>query len=224
MKKKVVSILGVMALAISLTACGSSKEVSNTTTDTVVNDVVVEEASSIEETSEVETTAEVETEEASTIEDDGVYEPEFEAQYDMVTNYSDIGYSMEYDQSIFTLTSSYGMDEYSFTGDYETPSPVFILVMDNDILSAESVADGMEASSEVNDVYRTVANFGADSIEADLITYRYSVMGDDRTMTCYIIPTGENSSWLVEIGAYDDIPIILQGALEEMLGSFTITP
>jgi hypothetical protein len=70
-------------------------------------------------------------------------------------------------------TSSYGMDEVSFSGD-------------------------------------------------DLVTYRYSVMGDSRTMTCYVVPTGANSSWLIEIGGYDDIPAVLQEALDEIIDSFTI--
>jgi hypothetical protein len=47
-------------------------------------------------------------------------------------------------------------------------------------------------------------------------------MDEERTMTCYIIPTGENSSWLVEVGGYDDIPSVLQEALDETIDSFTI--
>jgi hypothetical protein len=195
-----------------MTACGDK--------DVATIETAVDETSSVAETTEVESetqtqTITVETEEESTI------VPDIVAEHDMVTFTSDIGYSIEYDQSIFTISSSYGMDEISFSGE-DLPSPVFILVQNNDILSAESIADGMESSSDVNDVYRTVANFGADNMEVDLITYRYSVMDEERTMTCYIIPTGENSSWLVEVGGYDDIPAVLQEALDETIDSFTI--
>ena len=209
MKKKNVLLIAGISLCLCA-ACGTKTETAGTV------DTSVEKEDTKEISTETAKTAEAD--ETDTQEEE-VYEYPSETAA-MEVNQSPLGYSMEWDQTVFTLTQEDGMDSYQYNTQETLDAPVFISVLEYSDMDAKTLAEGLALQSGIDGVTAEDTYF-ADGIEAKSVYYETEENGVTNSFVFYAIPK-EDGALLVEIDSYVGIPDEIGAKLEEMLGTFTL--
>ena len=148
---------------------------------------------------------------------DGVQEetaPEQDYEYpsedaESVREESRLGYAMTYDPTVFTLDDT-GDDQdiYTYHTSETLDGPVYIAIQSYPDMDAQTLAEGIALQSGQDGVAAQDTYFGADSLVTQVHTF-------------YAVPKGEGAL-LVEITGYVDLPLQIQGKLEEMTGTFAL--
>ena len=156
---------------------------------------------------------------------DTAQEPEYEYPSEdagPVLEESRLGYSMTYDPTVFTLDdTAQDKDTYTYNTAEELSGPVYIAVQSCPDKDAQTLADEIAAQSGQEGVAPQTTFFGADGLETLCVCYEEEVEGVTQTHAVYAISL-EEGSLLVEISSSVDVPLQLQGKLEEMTGTFKL--
>jgi hypothetical protein len=198
MKRKAVTVILATVCAVSMTACSGKSE-------SPASESSQEEA---EETEDAEELPEEETEEPVEETAGEVHESAF-------------GYSMSYDPTVFELEESDDADRFSYIGEEDVDAPIYISVLPYADMDADALAAGLVLQSGRDDVTAEDTYFGADGIETQNVYIETEVNDVTQIQAMYAIPMDEGSL-LVEIGGYVGEPQLVEGKLEEMLGTFTL--
>lgn len=161
---------------------------------------------------------------------DGVQEetaPEQDYEYpsedaESVREESRLGYVMTYDPTVFTLDDT-GDDQdiYTYHTSETLDGPVYIAIQSYPDMDAQTLAEGIVLQSGQDGVAAQETYFGADSLDTQCVSYEEEVNGVTQVHTFYAVPKGEGAL-LVEITSYVDLPLQIQGKLEEMTGTFAL--
>lgn len=135
---------------------------------------------------------------------------------------SELGYSLTYDPTFFTLDDTGEGDTFSYHTAESIAIPVYISVQSYGDMDAGTLADGIILQSGLDGVAAEDVYFGADSIEAKNVAIEREDGGVTQTQIFYAIPKGEGSI-LLEVGGYEGMPEMAEVKFEEMLGTFRIS-
>jgi hypothetical protein len=193
MKRKTLKLLLTITCAFSLSACGSAAS-------------QTEEAATVTQTEEITT-------------DESVQSTQ-EQEADSIVDYeSPLGYTVQYNQDMFTLTSGSDYDRFEYSGDMEPDAPIYVAVQLYTDMDAETVANGIVLQSGRDDVTVSDGTFG-EEIEAKIIHYEEEAEGITRTYSYFAIPKGDGCL-LLEAGEYLGIPgYEIDGNIELIIDSF----
>ena len=209
MKKRMVLLVAGMSICL-FAACGTKNETGNDVKEkTEVQDTVDATEETLESSEENETATE----------EQEVYEYPSEDAGKQI-NSSSLGYSMEWDPTIFVLKEEEGTDEYFYNTPEALAAPIYIGVQLYSDMDAQTLAEGLALQSGIDGVVVEDAYF-ADSIEVKLVHYEKEEDGVTQAFAYDAIPV-EEGTLLVEIGGYVGMPEEAEIALEEMLGTFTL--
>lgn len=135
---------------------------------------------------------------------------------------SPLGYSMTYDPAVFTLDNTGETDVFTYHTAEKLDAPVYLSIQAYPDMDAQTLAEGLVLQSGIDGVEVQDAYFGAAGVETKLVNIEKEVEGVKQIQIFYAIPIREGSL-LVEMGAYVGVPELVDGKLEEMLGTFTLT-
>jgi hypothetical protein len=134
---------------------------------------------------------------------------------------SALGYSVEYNTEMFTVTSTDVSDTFTYSGDEIEPlSNIYVAIQYRPDIDAEYAATGL-ATLSGQDVEASECTFGDDN-EGYFLTYSEVSEDNDLTtnLTFYIVPKGEGCI-ILEIGNYDGYDSIeIDGNIELIIDSF----
>ena len=135
---------------------------------------------------------------------------------------SRLGYAMTYDPTVFTLDDT-GEDQdiYTYHTSETLDGPVYIAIQSYPDMDAKTLADGIALQSGQDGVAAQETYFGADSLDTQCVYYEEDVNGVTQVHTFYAVPKGEGAL-LVEVTGYVNLPLQIQGKLEEMTGTFEL--
>lgn len=135
---------------------------------------------------------------------------------------SRLGYAMTYDPTVFTLDDT-GEDQdiYTYHTSETLDGPVYIAIQSYPDMDAKTLADGIALQSGQDGVAAQETYFGADSLDTQCVYYDEDVNGVTQVHTFYAVPKGEGAL-LVEVTGYVNLPLQIQGKLEEMTGTFEL--
>lgn len=207
MKKKLVIALLTVGCVISLSACAEKEENQESNNNgSITESVSTETDSDIQE----ETLQEEQSNESS--ENDNA---------SMVLE-SQLGYSMKYNPTAFTLNNTEDTDTYTYNTTESLDAPVYLSVQKHSDTDAQTLAEGLALQSGIDGVEVQDAYFGADSIETKNVYIEKEMDGVKQIQVFYAIPAGEGSL-LLEITSYAGVTEAVDVELEEMLATFTLT-
>mgnify|MGYP000619992051 CR=1 FL=1 len=137
---------------------------------------------------------------------------------------SRLGYAMTYDPTVFTLDDTKdNLDIYTYHTSETLDGPVYIAIEPYPDMDAKTLADGIALQSGQDGITPQETYFGADSLDTQCVSYEEDVNGVTQVHAFYAVPKGEGSL-LVEVTGYGDLPVQIQGKLEEMTGTFALLP
>lgn len=195
MKKKILSALLILTVAFSLSACGSS---STSNSDTSV---------------ESQVNSEEITSESQTYENNETSNP-------MVSYESPLGYTVDYNSDMFTLTSTDASDTFTYSGDQLEPeAPIYVAIQLLTDMDAESAANGLALQSGQDDVVANESSFGDDN-EGYIVSYSEEAEGIMRNYMFFVVPKNEGCL-IMEVGNYDGYDNVeIDGNIELIVDSF----
>jgi ABC-type glycerol-3-phosphate transport system substrate-binding protein len=195
MKKKILSALLILTVAFSLSACGSS---STSNSDTSVESQVNSE----------EITSESQTSENN------------ETSNPMVSYESPLGYTVDYNSDMFTLTSTDASDTFTYSGDQLEPeAPIYVAIQLLTDMDAKSAANGLALQSGQDDVVANESSFGDDN-EGYIVSYSEEAEGIMRNYMFFVVPKNEGCL-IMEVGNYDGYDNVeIDGNIELIVDSF----
>jgi hypothetical protein len=190
--KRKILALFMAALTISLSACAEAGD-----------------------TSLSENTAEELTETESTDAAKSEYNP-------MVLYESPLGYSVEYNTDMFTLTSESHSDSFACIGVEDMEAPIYVAVTAYPDMDAETTAKGLELQTGRDDVTAEYGTFG-EGIEAWMLHYDEEVDGREHYYSYFAVPKGDGTL-LLEAGEYVGYEgqEMVDGNIELIIDSFTL--
>ena len=135
---------------------------------------------------------------------------------------SRLGYAMTYDPTVFTLDDT-GEDQdiYTYHTSETLDGPVYIAIQSYPDMDGKTLADGLALQSGQDGVVAQDTYFGADNLDTQCVYYEEDVNGVTQVHTFYAVPKGEGAL-LVEVTGYVNLPLQIQGKLEEMTGTFEL--
>jgi hypothetical protein len=133
---------------------------------------------------------------------------------------SPLGYTIEYDESMYTLTSTSDLDTFEYTGGWDLDAPVFVAVQLYTDMDAQTVADGIVLQIGRDDVTAEEGSFG-NYLEGLRIDYDEELDDVKLIHDYFIVPSG-NNCFVMEAQDYYGIPgYDISDSLEAILDSFT---
>lgn len=114
---------------------------------------------------------------------------------------SELGYSMTYDPSVFTVDDTGDSDIFTYNTAEKLEAPVYISVQKYTDMDAMTLAEGLALQSGIDGVEVQEAYFGAEGLETQNVYVEKNVDGVKQIQIFYTIPQ-EKGSLLVEIGNY----------------------
>jgi hypothetical protein len=133
---------------------------------------------------------------------------------------SPLGYTIEYDESMYTLTSTSDLDTFEYTGGWDLKAPVFVAVQLYTDMDAQTVADGIILQIGRDDVTAEEGNFG-NYLEGLRIDYDEELDDVKLIHNYFIVPSG-NDCFVMEAQDYYGIPgYDISDSLEAIIDSFT---
>lgn len=215
MKKKFLAILLAVSCVLSVTACAGKEE--NQVDSSIAEETEVADEEAVLNTESLE--ADVSETEEAYVEDEG-YEYPSEDNTSAVQE-SEIGYSMTYDPSVFTLDDTGEADIFIYNTAEDLDAPIYISVQQYPDMDAQTLAEGLALQSGIDGVEVQDTYFGADGLETKNVYIEREIEGVKQIQVFYAIPVGDGSL-LVEIGGYVGVPEIVEWKFEEMLGTFAL--
>jgi predicted small lipoprotein YifL len=176
MKKQILALLLTVIFTISLTACGRTGDTADTA-----------------DTTETVDTAETETVPESTVTDEG--EDNSTVSYE-----SPLGYSVEYNTDMFSLTSESANDRFDCIGVENMEAPIYVVVTSYPDMDAETVANGIVLQIGRDDVTAENGTFGQGT-EAWIVNYNEEINGVYNYYSYFAVPKGDGTL-LLEVGEY----------------------
>ena len=134
---------------------------------------------------------------------------------------SKLGYSMNYDPTVFTLYDTEESDTFTYNTAEKLDAPVYLFVQKYSDMNAQTLAEGLALQSGIDDVKVQDTYFGADSLETKNVYVEKEVEGVKQVQIFYAIPVGEGAL-LVEIGSYVGVTETVDEKIEEMVGTFVL--
>lgn len=134
---------------------------------------------------------------------------------------SQLGYSITYDPTVFTLDESSDSDTFTYNTTEELAAPVYLSVQNYADMDAQTLAEGLALQSDMDGVEVQDTYFGADSLETKNVYIEKEVDGVKQIQIFYAIPVGEGSL-LLEMGTYAGVPETVDTKFEEMLATFVL--
>jgi hypothetical protein len=135
---------------------------------------------------------------------------------------SALGYSVEFNTEMFTVTSTDVSDTFTYSGDeLEPESDIYVAIQHLPEMDAESAATGLATLSGQDGVEASECTFGNEN-EGYLVSYSEVSEDDDITtnLMFYIVPKGEGCL-ILEIGNYDGYDSVeIDGNIELIVDSF----
>lgn len=205
MKKKTLSLILAAAVVASLSACGSSSS------------QTAESAATAEtESSEIDFNAVLEQSQAQS---EQTVEGGDEDGNDALVEYeSPLGYSVQYNQDMFTLETTEDSDTFTYSGD-DLEAPVYVAIQRFTDMDAEAVANGVALQSGQDDVTVNEGTFG-DENEGFMVSYSEEAEGINRFYSYFAVPQGDGCL-LMESGTYEGVPgYEIDGNIELIIDSF----
>lgn len=132
---------------------------------------------------------------------------------------SELGYSMTYDPSVFTVDDTGDSDIFTYNTAEKLEAPVYISVQKYTDMDAMTLAEGLALQSGIDGVEVQEAYFGAEGLETQNVYVEKNVDGVKQIQIFYTIPQ-EKGSLLVEIGNYAGVSTQIDSIIEETLGTF----
>lgn len=132
---------------------------------------------------------------------------------------SELGYSMTYDPSVFTVDDTGDSDIFTYNTAEKLEAPVYISVQEYTDMDAMTLAEGLALQSGIDGVEVQEAYFGAEGLETQNVYVEKNVDGVKQIQIFYTIPQ-EKGSLLVEIGNYAGVSTQIDSIIEETLGTF----
>ncbi len=216
MKMRYLSLFLCLCCAALFTACGS-RAASPSENSASVEESVSARLPASEEAAETAETSSASSDEIESME---YAYPSEDAKAQLWE--SPLGYSLMYHPERFTLDDTDGTDTFTYHTDEQLDGPVYLSVQSYDDMDAETLAEGIALQSGMDDVSVEDALFGADSIETKSVYIQKESDGLSQIQVFYAIPAQE-TTLLLEICSYVGVPVQIDGFLEEMLGTFTLT-
>lgn len=134
---------------------------------------------------------------------------------------SDLGYTVDYDPAAFTLSEADGVETYQYNSEEVLNGPITVSFRASE-KDAESVANELLQQTQREDVTIQDTFFGAESaIEAKCVYLEKEGDGKTDVEVYYAVPT-DTGSLIVEIHSFIGAPMEADGAVEELLGTFTL--
>lgn len=135
---------------------------------------------------------------------------------------SPLGYSVTYDPTVFTLDDTGEADIFTYNTAETLDAPVYLSVQSYVDMDARTLAEGLALQSGIEGMEVQDANFGADGVKAKNVYIEKEADGVKLVQIFYAVPKREGSL-LLELGSYVGVPMAVDGKMEEMLGTFTLS-
>jgi uncharacterized lipoprotein YehR (DUF1307 family) len=194
MKKKIVSLIITSLCIFSLVACGNNKSKEIETNN---NDVEIETESTQEKVEEITTKEEY------------------------TTFISSLGYSIKYNETLFSLETKDDVDRFVYKNEDEYNLPIYVSIENKD-MSAKDLVDGLVLQSGDDNVSVEEIYLGKKSIEANMIYVENIVEEEKQIRIDYVIAIDENTSLLLEVGSCENVSEDLDDEITMMLDTFQI--
>jgi hypothetical protein len=135
---------------------------------------------------------------------------------------SALGYTVEFNTEMFTVTSTDVSDTFTYSGDeLEPESPIYVSIQHLPKMDAESAANGLATLSGQDGVEASECTFG-DENTGYLVSYSEESEDTDiiTDLMFYVVPKGEGCL-ILEIGSYEGYDSIeIDGNIELIIDSF----
>jgi hypothetical protein len=147
-------------------------------------------------------------------------EQETTAADPLVVYESPLGYSVEYNTEMFTLTSGSDSDRFECIGVEDLQAPIYVAVTAYPDMDAETVANGIVLQVGRDDVTAENGTFG-DEVDGWMIHYDEEAGGLHFYYSYFAVPQGEGTL-LLEAGEYVDFEgqEEVDGNIELIIDSF----
>jgi predicted small lipoprotein YifL len=133
---------------------------------------------------------------------------------------SALGYSVEFNTDMFTVTATDVSDTFTYSGDeLEPESPIYVAIQHLPEMDAESAATSLATFSGQDGVEASECTFG-DGNEGYFVSYSEEAENITTNLMFYIVSKGEGCI-ILEIGNYDGYDSIeIDGNIELIVDSF----
>ena len=135
---------------------------------------------------------------------------------------SEMGYSLQYDSSAFTVEHTEDLDVFTYQMAENAEAPIYLSVQKYPDMDALSAANGLALQAGNDETMVLDTNIGAAGQSAKYVYAQEEVNGVTQMQVFYVLSQGEGSL-VVEICSYIGAPEGVDGNFENMMGTFSCT-
>lgn len=135
---------------------------------------------------------------------------------------SEMGYSLQYDSSAFTVEHTEDLDVFTYQKAENAEAPIYLSVQKYPDMDALSAANGLALQAGNDETMVLDTNIGAAGQSAKYVYAQEEVNGVTQMQVFYVLSQGEGSL-VIEICSYIGAPEGVDGNFENMMGTFSCT-